>query len=143
MQPVIPWLQKVFGDGPDEIFMVFWHHYSGGGGNFTHSTQHGLFFNLADAIEYTAALIQTEKRSPDIAFEEVFPAIGVDPGKTHSEAVMGMLEDTDSKQICLVNKSGNLLFGSFPRWAADAANATACLHFEYETVEDIRANLRI
>jgi hypothetical protein len=142
MQPVIPWLQKVLSGGPDKIFMVFWHHYSGRGGNFTHSTQHGVFFDLDDAIEYAAALIRSENKRAAIPFEEIFPADKTDSHRAHRDAVMGLLEDADSKQICLVEKAGNLLFGYFPQWVADEKAGNARLHFDYETAEDIRNNLR-
>ncbi len=103
--------------------MTFYHHWSGGGGNFTHTSDHGVFLDLENACEFAAMLIARETSTEPISFEEA--------GFTDDDILEDRFSNWNNKQITIVDRDGKILFSNFLCWEADdaARMVSLCSHY--------------
>lgn len=117
--------------------MVCWHHYSGGGGNFTHTSDHGIFFEIGSAINYAVALVQ---------HVEAEMKQSLDANVLNEDGEWRDLNDLscgwDSQELNLVDKSGRVLFSQFSRWSISKELMQAEMCFDYATADEIRQAIK-
>ncbi|MCF7786775.1 MAG: hypothetical protein K9N47_11680 [Prosthecobacter sp.] len=129
--PIATWFSQVVADQRRAHFMVFWHHYDAG--SYTHTSNHGIFFDLNDSIDYAVALIRRvriESRTP-LTQEDIE---GYEEHMDFSDLTM----DWGSRDLDIVDKSGEVLFHQVSHWQVSPANLTATLDFDLTTADQIR-----
>ncbi len=134
--PIATWFSQVVADQRKAHFMVFWHHYDAG--SYTHTSNHGIFFDLDDAIDYAVTLIRRtslESRTP-LTQEDIE---GHEEHKDFSDLTM----DWGSRDLDIVDKSGNVLFHQVSHWHVSSATLTAALDFDYTTADQIRQSIKL
>ena len=129
--PIATWFSQVVADQRKAHFMVFWHHYDSG--SYTHTSNHGIFFDLNDAIDYAVALIRRvriESRTP-LTQDDIE---GYEEHRDFSDLTM----DWGSRDLDIVDKSGEVLFHQVSHWQVSPVKLTAALDFDLTTADQIR-----
>jgi hypothetical protein len=133
--PVESWLSEVLEDESQDLWMVFWHHYSCG--RYTHTSSHGIFFDLDDAIHYAVALVQQAVSKGKATLDEH------DIAESEDEDDSDMTSDWDSQDLEIVNRAGGRIFHQASHWIVSEDRTTAWMSFDYDTHELIRKSIEI
>jgi len=131
--PIGSWLSEVLAEGSCDLFMVFWHHYSCG--SYTHTSGHGIFFDLDDAIDYAVALVRRAEAEKSPIDQGVFDEL--ENGTRASDITCNW----DSRDLDIVDKSGTRIFHKVSRWRFSKEDMTARMYFECDTPELIRMDI--
>lgn len=131
--PVESWLSEVLADESQDLWMVFWHHYSCG--CYTHTSSHGIFFELDDAVSYAVALVQRAVNDGKVTLAEHDVA--------ESEDDSDVTSDWDSQDLEIVNRAGGRIFHQVSQWNVSEDRTTAWMSFDYDTHELIRKSIEI
>jgi hypothetical protein len=142
MKPAWHFLEELLQDQSQELFAVFWDHFSTTHQSFVRSSGHGIFPDFEEALLYAEAMIARElELHPGIPFE----SLCCDTDESEAifvESIQLALADRDTKQICIADRAGNILFASFPTWELDLPTKCARRVFEHSTARQIRENTR-
>jgi len=134
--PIATWFSQVVADQRKAHFMVFWHHYDAG--SYTHTSNHGIFFDLNDAIDYAVTLIRRvriESRTP-LTQEDIE---GYEEHMDSSDLTM----DWGSRDLDIVDHSGKVLFHQVSQWQVYPSDLIAALDFDYTTADQIRQSIKL
>jgi hypothetical protein len=133
--PVESWLSEVLADESQDLWVVFWHHYSCG--SYTHTSAHGVFFDLDDAIHYAVALVQRAASDGKVILGEP------DIAESEEEEDSDITSDWDSQDLEIVNRSGERIFHQVSQWNVSDDLTTAWMSFDCDTHELIRKSIEI
>lgn len=131
-QLILPGFEGLAGPELPQNLAVYWHHYSGGGGNFTHASDGAEFHRLDDAIRYACELMEQAMR------ENTDVATGLEPDDAESTDANDFFSNWDSQQLNIETSGGESLFHRFSYWRFSGDSRTASLDFEDATAESIR-----
>lgn len=135
--PIANWFAQVTGGQGQPHYMVFWHHFSGGGGNHTHTSNPGIFFTPRDAAIYASSLVARCVVESRRSFPEDY---------CHRLQAGTELNDLtcswDSQDIVIVNATGLILSRKLGGWSVDVVAGTAELSFEASSEQDFLSDIK-